>query len=163
MQQQELKDRADPRTRQPCESGDQARCPCGVRNCNHNSIALQQPIPTRVAEFIPLLDITSEQLVRCAVKDPGKYLVHLGAIGFSALADAIQVHTYSLEPIPDMTLFHLFRKVSNQGEVDRAVGILMDDRSNRLKQGINRAYDEVCSYPSLINTCCFSSRIHISA
>lgn len=69
----------------------------------------------------------------------------MGTVGFSNLADAIQLHIYTVGPVPDMNLFHLFRKVATQEQVDMALGVLMDDRGVRVAQGLNEPYDEVCS------------------
>lgn len=86
-----------------------------------------------------------ESLLHSAVKDPGKYGPGLGSLAFPHLFKAVEKHLYSVGPVPDMTLFHLFRKVQTQDEADKAVALLMEDRSCRLSRGVVQPYDEVTS------------------
>lgn len=80
-----------------------------------------------------------------AVKDPGKYLSHFQSLGFQDLFDAVKSHLWTSGPIPDMVLFHLFRKVHTKEQGDRAIELLQQDRLIRLNRGASSDYSEVTS------------------
>jgi len=83
--------------------------------------------------------------VQSAVKDPGKYSSHFQNLSFQDLFVAVKSHLLTLGPIPDMVLFHLFRKVHTREQVDRAIALLQEDRFMRLGRGAKTDYSEVTS------------------
>jgi len=87
----------------------------------------------------------TDGLVQSAVKDPGKYSSHFQNLGFQDLFVAVKSHLLTLGPIPDMVLFHLFRKVHTREQADRAIALLQEDRFVRLSRGANSDYSEVTS------------------
>ncbi|GMH41028.1 hypothetical protein BSKO_08938 [Bryopsis sp. KO-2023] len=135
----------------PAFNNDPSSYCCDTRdNCSHyvSSVMGPQGRPSLSDMYLGKTESSAhspESLLHSAVKDPGKYLSHLGSLAFPHLCEAVQKHLYSVGPVPDMTLFHLFRKVRTQEEADKAVAILMDDRSCRLSRGVIQPYDEVTS------------------
>ena len=87
----------------------------------------------------------SECFAQSAVKDPGKYLSHFQSLGFQDLFDAMKSHLWTSGPIPDMVLFHLFRKVHTKEQGERAMALLQEDRFMRLNRGVSSDYSEVTS------------------
>lgn len=64
---------------------------------------------------------------------------------FDAVLQATNLHLWSVGPIPDISIFHLFRKAHNKEQVDRAVEVLFRDRQSRTCRGITTPYSEATS------------------
>lgn len=147
LQLQEFQTETSPTAQRYMQCSTPSACHCGSPYCyQHQDMLPHVSYEANQGQEAASREMYSGQHVaKSAIKDPGKHLVPMGTVGFSDLADAVQLHIYTVGPVPNMNLFHLFRKVDNQLQVDRALGILMDDRDVRVSQGLTEPYDEVCS------------------
>eukprot|EP00210_Caulerpa_lentillifera_P008049 g7686.t1 len=86
-----------------------------------------------------------EHFTNSPIMDPMKFMDQFSTLSFDAMHQLVALHLWTVGPISDMMLFHLFRKVFNKEQADRAVGALMKDRECRIYRGEITPYSEVTS------------------